>query len=185
MKVTNTSRILALLVCVILLLSVFSVSVFAESESVTDTVAESVSDSVTESEAESATESASGSTAESETEKESTTTGTTTTTKPSGTTTTTDANKGITTETIVSLVVLGIIVVVAVVLIVKFRVKIGEFLRSVKSELKKVVWASADSTKKNFLVVAVITVAVAAAIALCEFIFSEGIAALLTLFKRM
>ena len=79
------------------------------------------------------------------------------------------------TELIINIVVFGIIVIIATVLIIKFRARLGAFLRSVKSELKKIVWASGSDTRKNFLVVVVIAVVIAAAIGIFDFAFSEGI----------
>lgn len=87
-------------------------------------------------------------------------------------------------ELITNIVVLGIIVIVAVVLIIKFRVKLAAFLRSVKSEIKKIVWASGSDTRKNFLVVIVIAVAVAAIIGILDFAFSEGIAGIVKLLQK-
>ncbi len=87
-------------------------------------------------------------------------------------------------EIITNIVVIGIIVVVAAVLIIKFRVKLAAFLRSVKSEVKKIVWASGKDTKKNFLVVIVITVAIAILIGLLDFAFSKGIQGIVDLLKK-
>ena len=87
-------------------------------------------------------------------------------------------------EIITNIVVLGIIVIVAAVLIIKFRVKLAAFLRSVKSEVKKIVWASGKDTKKNFLVVIVITVAIAILIGLLDFAFSKGIQGIVNLLKK-
>ncbi len=87
-------------------------------------------------------------------------------------------------EIITNIVVIGIIVIVAAVLIIKFRVKLAAFLRSVKSEVKKIVWASGKDTKKNFLVVIVITVAIAILIGLLDFAFTEGIQGIVKLLKK-
>ena len=87
-------------------------------------------------------------------------------------------------EIITNIVVIGIIVIVAAVLIIKFRVKLAAFLRSVKSEVKKIVWASGKDTKKNFLVVIVITVAIAVLIGLLDFAFSKGIQGIVNLLRK-
>ena len=70
-----------------------------------------------------------------------------------------------TTNTLIinSAIIAGIIVIIAIVAI-KFRKKLGAFLRSVKSELKKIVWNSKENTRKGFLVVAIVAVAFAVAI---------------------
>ena len=79
-------------------------------------------------------------------------------------------------------IIAGIIVIIAIVAI-KFRKKLGAFLRSVKSELKKIVWTSKENTRKGFLVVAIVAVAFAVAIGLMDFAFQTGISSLAELFN--
>lgn len=88
------------------------------------------------------------------------------------------------TELIVNIVIFGIIVIVAAVLCIKFHKKLGAFLRSVKSELKKVVWATGNDTRKNFLVVIVLTVSIAAAIGLMDWAISNGISELVKVISK-
>ena len=66
---------------------------------------------------------------------------------------------------------------------IKFRVKLVEFFRSVKSELKKIVWSSKDQTRKGFLVVLVVTVSVAVVLLLIDLAFQEGISYLAKIFR--
>lgn len=89
-----------------------------------------------------------------------------------------------TTEVIVNIVIFGIIIIVAAILCIKFRKKLGAFLRSVKSELKKVVWASGNDTRKNFLVVVVLTVAIAAIIGIIDWAVSNGISELVQVISK-
>ena len=56
------------------------------------------------------------------------------------------------------------IIVIAAVLVIRFRKKLFDFLRTVKSEMKKIVWTSKENTRKSFLVVTVVAVAVALAL---------------------
>ena len=56
------------------------------------------------------------------------------------------------------------IIAIAAALIIRFHKKLFEFLRTVKSELKKIVWSSKENTRKSFLVVTVVAVAVALAL---------------------
>lgn len=81
-------------------------------------------------------------------------------------------------ETKMSLIVNGIIVaaiiIVLIFLYVKFHSKFNAFLRSVKSELKKIVWSSKENTRKGFLIVAVVAVAFGVALGLADFAFSTG-----------
>ena len=53
-----------------------------------------------------------------------------------------------------------------------------KFWREYKSELKKVAWATRESTLKNTLIVAVAVVVVGACIGVLDFAFSSGIVAL-------
>ena len=89
-----------------------------------------------------------------------------------------------TTNTLIinSAIIAGIIVIIAIVAI-KFRKKLGAFLRSVKSELKKIVWTSKENTRKGFLVVAIVAVAFAVAIGLIDFAFQTGISSLAEIFN--
>lgn len=80
-----------------------------------------------------------------------------------------------------------VIIAVAVLLIIyfvnpKFKEKVQNFFRSIKSELKKVVWSSKQDVKKNTLVVLIFVAAFAVLIGLLDFLFSKGIIALGKLF---
>ena len=79
---------------------------------------------------------------------------------------------------IITLSVIAVIVVIAVILAIKNRVKLAAFFRSVKSEMKKIVWSPKDQTRKNFLVVMVICIAVVILIGILDFAFNKGITAL-------
>ncbi len=79
---------------------------------------------------------------------------------------------------IVTLSIIAVIVAIAVFVAIKNRVKLAAFLRSVKSEMKKIVWSPKDQTRKNFWVVIVICVAVIILIAILDFTFGKGIAKL-------
>jgi preprotein translocase SecE subunit len=83
---------------------------------------------------------------------------------------------------IMGLAIVGGIIVILVILAVKFRKKLGDFLRSTKSELGKIVWSSKENTRKSFLVVVVVAVAVAILIGLIDFAFNTGISMLDSLF---
>ena len=92
-------------------------------------------------------------------------------------------------ETKTSLIVNGIIVaaiiIVLIFLYVKFHTKFNAFLRSVKSELKKIVWSSKENTRKGFLIVAVVAVAFGVALGLADFAFSSGFDQLPELFLKL
>ena len=53
-----------------------------------------------------------------------------------------------------------------------------KFWREYKSELKKVVWTTRESTLKNTLIVAVAVIVVGVCIGILDFAFSSGIVAL-------
>jgi preprotein translocase subunit SecE len=94
------------------------------------------------------------------------------------TTAATSEATGIDTGLIITLAVIAVIVVIAVILAIKNREKLAAFFRSVKSEMKKIVWSPKDQTRKNFWVVIVICVAVVILIGILDFAFNKGITAL-------
>ncbi len=165
---TKTNRLIALLVSIVMIISMFTVCAFATepSEQPTTAASEQGTTAPTEKVTEKPTEDHSGHDHDGDgvpDDQEKT------------------VSKG---EIITNIVVIGIIVIVAAILIIKFRVKLAAFLRSVKSELKKIVWASGKDTKKNFLVVIVITVAVALLIWLLDVAFTEGIQGIVKLLNK-
>lgn len=82
----------------------------------------------------------------------------------------------------------GIVIVALLVLFIvycvnpKFKEKVQNFFRSIKSELKKVVWSSKKDVRKNTIIVLVFVAAFAVMIGLLDFLFSKGIIALGKLF---
>jgi len=60
----------------------------------------------------------------------------------------------------------------------KFRERVKKFFREYKSELSKVVWSPLSDVKKNTLVVLVISLGAAILIGILDFVFSKGIIAL-------
>ena len=186
MTFTNKRSLIALLVSLVLVLSFFTVGVFADetTEPVSEEASATEEVSATETESAAETESATETATATESTTETATTEATTTT--ASTTTTTgdhDHDEFNWTELIVNLVIGGIIIIVGAILIIKNRVKLAAFLRSVKSETKKVVWSPKDQTRKNFLVVVVICVAVVILVGILDFAFGYGIAGLAQLFK--
>lgn len=175
MTVRSKRSLIALLISVLMLLSLFTVEIFAENEPDTDASSTQQSESVKSDE--SAKETEAESEADSAKENESETVAETTQTPAEEETT----NH---TELIVNLVIGGIILALAIFLIIKNRKKLMDFLRSVKSELKKIVWSSKEQTRKNFLVVIVICVAVAILVAVLDLAFRSGIEGLASLFSK-
>ena len=84
---------------------------------------------------------------------------------------------------IINLCIFGGLVVVAAVLCIVFRVALVKKARVYKSEAKKVVWLSWAETKKNTWVVLVVMLVFAAVICLIDMGLSEGLLAVLGLFK--
>ena len=82
----------------------------------------------------------------------------------------------------------GIVIIAIIVLLIvyfvnpKFKEKVQNFFRSLKSELNKVVWSSKDDVKKNTVVVLIFVAAFAVLNGLLDFLFSKGIIALGKLF---
>ncbi len=78
-----------------------------------------------------------------------------------------------------SILVLGAIAfVICYFAIPKFREKVKKFFSDYKSELKKVTWSSKEDVKRNTITVIVIVAVLAIVIALLDIIFSGGIEAL-------
>ncbi len=152
---------LSLILVLVLVFSLFSVSVFAEDAAESDTETEVVTDGAVESgaESESETEADHGHDHDHGDEKE-------------------EEKKGMTTFDIVSLVILGVLIVVGVIYCLKNKEKVGKFLRSLKSEFKKISWSSWKDVRKNTLVVLVVVIAVAILIGIVDVLFSKGIIAL-------
>ena len=86
-------------------------------------------------------------------------------------------------ETIVSLCIIGAIVVIIAVYCIIKREKVGKFVRSIKSEMKKIVWFSWKDTRKNSLVVIVAVVLIALCIGILDLAFHNGIDILYKLFN--
>ncbi len=63
--------------------------------------------------------------------------------------------------------------------------RIGAWFKSLKSEWKKISWASFDSVRKNSIIVIVCVVIVAAVLGLLDFILSQSIGGLSTLVQRL
>ena len=84
---------------------------------------------------------------------------------------------------IINAAIIAVIIIICVVVAIKFRVKLSAFFRSVKSELGKIVWSSKENTRKSFLVVIVVAVAIAIIIGILDLAFNTGIGMLSNLFK--
>ena len=94
----------------------------------------------------------------------------------------TEEKKGMSTQTIITLCIFGVMIVAAVVLGIIFREKVGKFLRVYKSESKKIVWLPWEQTRKSTLVVLIVLVICALAICLLDFALGQGYLAFLKLF---
>ena len=82
----------------------------------------------------------------------------------------------------ISMGVLGLLIIGGVVLAIIKRDKLKTWLKSYKSELKKIVWMPWPQVRKNTIVVIVVVVALSAVIGLLDYVFSKGIIALGNLF---
>ena len=89
-----------------------------------------------------------------------------------------EEKKGMSTFDIVSLAILGALIVVGVIYCLKNKEKVGKFLRSLKSEFKKISWSSWRDVRKNTIVVLIVVIAVAILIGVVDVLFSKGIIAL-------
>ena len=89
-----------------------------------------------------------------------------------------EGKKGMSTFNIISLIILGLLAIVGLIYCLMNREKVGKFLRSLRSELKKISWSTWKDVRKNTLVVIVVVVAIGLLIAGVDFLFSRGILAM-------
>jgi len=184
MTVTNKRSLIAFLLTVVLVVSLFTVSISAtdvgsttsSGETTVVTEESSSSDETTTSEEttakkEETTAKQEQTTKEEKEEEESTESAETKKAK--------EATKK---ALIINGIIIGVILIIAAALIIKFREKLGAFMRSVKSELKKISWTSKTQTRKSFLVVVIVAVAVALLLFIVNFAFTNGISMLTDLF---
>ena len=86
-------------------------------------------------------------------------------------------------ETIISVSIIGVtLIAIAIYCIVK-REKVTKFFRSLKSEMKKIVWFSWKDTRKNSIIVIIAIIIIAAVIGLLDFAFKNGVDILYKLFN--
>ena len=165
---------LACILVVVLMLSLFCVSVFAEEtdDATADTTVDTTEDS-TEATDDAATDdtTTTGDAADKdhdhdhdhETEAE-------------------EEKKGLTTGDIISLAVLGVAIIAVVIYCLTHKEKVGKFFRSIKSEYKKISWTPWTQVRKNTIVVLIVVISIGLLIAGLDFVFSKGIYALGRLF---
>ena len=159
----NVVSLITLILTVALMFSLCSLSVFAETEAEGTESAPAATEEVAESASETAAETAAA-------------------TQGSSTTTGTEEEENDIVGTIVSLCILGVIVIVVALFCIIKREKVGKFLRSLKSESKKVVWLPWNQVRKSTIVVIIVVVIVAVVIGVLDVAFASGIDALSNLF---
>ena len=166
MKANNKIvSLITLILTVALMFSLCSLSVFAEEPAEAESTPAATEEAVVETEAETEAETAAA------------------TQESSSTTTTgTEEEENDIVGTIVSLCILGVIVIVVAVFCIIKREKVGKFLRSLKSESKKVVWLPWNQVRKSTIVVIIVVVIVAVVIGVLDVAFASGIDALSNLF---
>ncbi len=187
MTVTTKRSLIALLLSLVLVVSLFTVGFSAASEAGATDPVESSSDSVEGSEGESTpadseTGSETGSSTATDSETETETAEETDTPVVGGYT---DEQKAALKKIlIINGVIIGAIVLIAVILVIKFRTRLANFFRSAKSERKKIVWCSKEQTKKNFLVVMIVAIAFAVGLFLADIAFTQGLGAIANIFRK-
>ena len=174
-------NLLALLLAVVFACSVFTVSVFASEETTTPVAEETTepTEETTAGEETSGEETSEGATTEATTESgtaEETTTEEETTLnfwQENFTRINSDKERVIYWSKIVvwGLVIAGLIA--GVVFCIVKREKVGEFLRALKSEIKRIVWSSWKETRKNTLVVLVVVLAITLVIFLFNIVLEK------------
>ena len=172
-KKTRVGLLIAILT-VALMFSLFTVSAFAETEAVTQgATTEATPDATPD-----------ASTAAPEASKAPETTKTPETTKSPATSGDghNHGNENDNTDTIISLIVGGVIIVVIGIVCIIKRESLGKFLRGLKSEMKKVVWLPKNQTLRSTVVVLIIVAVCAIVIGVLDFAFGSGIKLLGNLF---
>ena len=178
-KLTRTSLVA---LAVVLMLSIFSMTAFAEEIAPNDMLITSAAPGAAEDVATDATASDDSAAADetevkTEADAEEIVTGDVETTGA-------DDKEGfkLTTNDIVSLVILGVVVIAVAVYCIIKREKVGSFFRSLKSEFKKISWSPWNQVRKNTIVVIIVVVAIAVLVGLLDLLFNQAIVALGRLF---
>ena len=167
MTFTNKRSLIALLLSLVLVVSLFTVGIFADdAESSDNTEITSAAD-----EESTETKAAGSSEKNDKEEKEEETTESVLVKRTKD-------------SLIINGIIIGVLVIIGVVIIIRFRKKLGGFLSSVKSEFKRITWSSKENTRKSFLVVIVVAVAVALMLWLIDIAFNTGISELTKLFNK-
>lgn len=94
-----------------------------------------------------------------------------------------DEEKGFSTSDLVLLIIFIVVAVAVVIYCIVKREKVGKFFRGLKSEFKKIVWSPWNQVRKNTLVVIVLVLALAIIIGLLDFLFGQGITELKNIFN--
>ena len=84
-------------------------------------------------------------------------------------------DEGFTTSDLILLIIFGVVVIIVAVVCIIKREKVSKFFRGLKSEFKKIVWLPWNQVRKNTIVVVVVVIALAAVIGLLDFLFGNGI----------
>lgn len=182
MTITNKRSLIALLMSLVLVISLFTIGISADGT--TGTEAKGTETEVTTSADDTSTDTSkeSGSNKETSTNKE--TSKNEEAPKKEETTAGLSADaKNARKTLLINGIIIAAIVLVLVLVAIKFRKKLGDFLRSVKSELKKIVWTSKENTRKSFLVVVVVAVLIALVLFVVDFAFKSGLGMIYDLVK--
>lgn len=186
MTITNKRSLIAFLLTVVLVVSLFTLSVSATDVDSTSSTSETTAATEETTASDETTDSGETTKSSETTEKEEGTTKKEEKTDKEEESTESEAIKNAKKATkkalIINGIIIGAIIVIGVALIIKFREKLGAFMRSVKSELKKIVWSSKTQTRKSFLVVVVVAIAVALLLFIVNTAFTNGISMLADLF---
>ena len=171
--------IVSLLVVALLSVSLFTVGVFADEADVTEDLTPGIvnaaigADASAESSADEAVEETHAaddavaedkSEAESDAAEEVPTTGATA-----------EEDEGLGLGFWISLGIFGLLIIAGIVAAIIKKDKVGAWLKSYKSELKKIVWYPWNDVRKGTIVVVVVVVGLAAIIGLLDFAFFQGI----------
>ncbi len=153
-KLTRT--LLACLMAIVLMLSLFTVSVFAEE-------ADDADAAVTTEAAEDAAETTGTADDEHNHDDE-------------------EEKEGLVLGDIIMLSLLGVAIIAVVIYCLTHKEKVGKWARGLRSEFKKISWSPWTQVRKNTIVVLIVVLVVGLFIAIIDLIFQRGILAISSIF---
>ncbi len=164
LKTKLTRTLLACLLAAVLMLSLFTVSVFAED--VVDGGTADVDATDTTADADTPADTTADTTGETDDEHDHEE----------------EEKKGLSIADIISLALLGVAIIAVVIYCLTHKEKVGKWARGLKADFKKISWSPWTQVRKNTIVVLIVVIAVGLFIAGLDVLFQQSIRAIAKLF---